>query len=295
MRMPVLLLLAVAGIAAPTRAQVACPYPPGVTSYARACAPTTDCLDSGSQAGHPAASSVSKGGAFEGFNFSSNSALGFDNGWFSSSLHTGGSETIYPFSSNGAGSNVVGDTFDCLTVSGGVGTARLHIPVAIQGDAFVSWSIGGAYQVPDSIDPASSRLTMHCAGYHYGSSSYGACGGEYDAIYDVSQPIDTTFEMVFQVNFDDPLTIQYGPRISSGVGYAASGSDGFLEGTANLVLEAQLLPAYLTDFGGNVLPTPTIVATSGFDYLHPAPEPSDAAGVAAAILALGAIRRCATS
>jgi hypothetical protein len=285
------LIGAVVGIAAPARAQVPCPYAPQVQSYSRACAPTANCLDSGSQAGHPAVSSVSKGDGFEGFNFSADSALSFDNGWFASNLHTGGSETIYQFSSNGASSNVIGDAFDCLTVSGGVGTARLHIPVAIQGDAFVSWSVGGVYVPPPNIDMARSTLHMHCSGYHYGTSSYGACSEQYDAIYNVSQTIDTTFEMVFQVNFDDPLTIQYGPRISGGVGYAANGSDGALQGTADIFLEGQLLPAYLTDFGGNVLPTPTIVATSGFDYLHPVPEPDTAAAAAAAFLALAALRR----
>jgi hypothetical protein len=60
---------------------------------------------------------------------------------------------------------------------------------------------------------------MHCASYHYGTSSYGACSQVYDAICDVTQTIDTTFEMVFQVNFGDPLTIQYGPRISATSGF----------------------------------------------------------------------------
>ena len=137
------------GVAAPARAQAACTYAPVARSCSQACA--LGCLDSGSQAGDPATSSVSKGDGVDDYNFGTNAALTVDHGWFASSLHTGGSETGTPFSSNGAGSNVIGDVFDCLTVSGGVGTARLHIPVAIQGDTFVSWSVCGAYVPPPSI------------------------------------------------------------------------------------------------------------------------------------------------
>jgi hypothetical protein len=48
-------------------------------------------------------------------------------------------------------------------------------------------------------------------------------------------------------------------------------------------------PAYVTDDFGTVIPDATISAESGFDYLHPVPEPL--ATAEAALLALGALRR----
>ena len=47
---------------------------------------------------------------------------------------------------------------------------------------------------------------------------------------------------------------------------------------------------YVTDFSGNLIPNITVSATSGFDYLHPTPEPGAVGGLVA-IGALVALRR----
>jgi hypothetical protein len=270
-----LLIAAVAGFASPALAEVACPAPLEPHSFSEAC--TVPCQNSGSQAGHPAGSSASSGFGGEGYNFSSNSALTLDNGYFSSSTHTGGSTTIAKFNNNGAQSRSEGDVGDCLTFTGGVGGARAHIPITIQGEAFATYSIAGAYVPPSTIDPAYARFTMHCA----------PCTSPYDVIYDTSQAIDITVDLAFDFIFGVPLTIQYGPRVLTQVYYTANGSDsGFLQGTAELELEGLLLPMYVTDFSGVVLPTATVTATSGFDYVHPAPEP---AAVPAELVAIAAL------
>lgn len=58
-----------------------------------------------------------------------------------------------------------------------------------------------------------------------------------------------------------------------------------------LQVQGQLLPIYVTDFGGNPLPGVSISATSGLDYLHPVPEPGAAVGAVAALAALVALHR----
>jgi hypothetical protein len=189
---------------------------------------------------------------------------------------------------NNANSFSNGDVFDCISVGGSTGPGRMHIPIRLRGDAFVSWTVTGAYVPPESLDPAGSQLTILCA------TGIPDCVDP-SFVFDVSQPIDTTVELVFQFNFGTPLYIQYGPRVSTGVGYAANGSAGFLDGTATLDVEGVLLPAYVTDLAGTVLPGATISATSGFDYLHPVPEPGAAAYALAAFATLLTLRRRVTT
>jgi hypothetical protein len=51
-------------------------------------------------------------------------------------------------------------------------------------------------------------------------------------------------------------------------------------------------PAIIEDLSGHVLDNPIIISDSGFDYAHPAPEPSALVLVAAAALGVCARRAC---
>jgi len=66
-----------------------------------------------------------------------------------------------------------------------------------------------------------------------------------------------------------------------------------MEGTAEIALHGELLPAYVTDAQGNPLPLATMQTDSGFDYLA-APEPAGggvAATVALALLGCSGLAR----
>jgi hypothetical protein len=286
---PLLLCL---GFASPAAAAPGppCPYLPESRSYTEATAGPP--VNSGSQSGHPAVSSASAGHTGTGYNMSANSGMAIDNGYFSYHGHTGGDVAIKPFGSDGAGAYSEGSVTDCLTFGGGyAGAARAHLPIALDGSAFISWSIGGAYVPPSTVDPAFARLTIACAAYAYGSMTLSSCDDP-DFVIDASGGFDETVELVFQFTFGDPITIQYSPRGTTGVGYAANGSDGFLQGTATFGITGVVQPMYVTDFGGNVLPDATVSATSGYDYFQPVPEPRGVALAAIAVLvAKRALRR----
>jgi MYXO-CTERM domain-containing protein len=283
-----LLLLAWSALATPAGAT--CPYPPEVST--RTTATVVSQISSGPQYGHPARSQASVLDAVEGINVYASGVMVIDNGGFSAFSHAGGNLTIHEFSSLGGGANSLGVITDCLTFSGTTGTARAHIPIALTGDAAISWSIGGSYMPPETLDPASARLTINCAAASYDPFTISGCD-DFDLVIDASADVDQTIELVFQFTFDVPITIQLSAIVGTGVGYAANGSPGALAGAATFDVAGTTLPMYITDIfaGGN--PEVTLSATSGYDWFHPTPEPGGTAlaGVLALALMRGKRRR----
>lgn len=260
-----------------------CPYPPEVVT--RTTATVTSQISSGPQYGHPARSQASVVDAGEGINVSASGEMWIDNGGFSAFSHTGGDVTIYEFSSRGGSAGSLGVITDCLTFSGTTGTARAHIPIVLTGGASISWSIGGSYVPPDTLDPASARLTINCAANSYDPFTISGCE-DFDLVIDASTEVDQIFELVFQFSFDVPITLQITTSVGTGVGYAANGSPGALAGSATFDIVGEMLPMYVTDIfaGGN--PDVTLSTASGYDWFHPAPEPRAAASGIATLVAL---------
>lgn len=279
-------LLPFVWIALATPAGATCPYPPEVST--RTTATVVSQVNSGPQYGHPARSRASVGDAAEGINMSANGVMAIDTGGFSAFSHTGGNLTIHEFSSLGGGASSLGVITDCLTFSGTTSTARAHIPIVLTGGASISWSIGGSYVPPESLDPASARLTINCAANSYDPFTISGCE-DFDLVIDASTDVDQTIELVFQFTFDVPITIQISAVVGTGVGYAANGSPGALAGAATFDIVGTMLPMYITDIfvGGN--PEVTLSATSGTDWFHPTPEPDGAS--LAGLVALALLRR----
>jgi hypothetical protein len=238
--------------------------------------------------GDPAVSSVSKGYASPvgGYSFQADSALTIGPQFFGSRSHLGGFSAYAP---SGADGHSIGYVYDCLTFSGYQGGARAHIPIKLSGSAFVSWSSSDSYVPANIFDPAYARIRIPCGGYAYGSSTTSACSSP-DLIFDTTQTIDTTVELVFPFSFDDPISFGFGPTVTASFTFARTGIS-LMQAMVTLQVQGQLLPIYVTDFSGNVLPNVSISATSSVDYLHPVPEPSEAASVVAALAALVALRR----
>lgn len=159
----------------------------------------------------------------------------------------------------------------------------------VRGAGRCGWSSSGVYVPANIFDPAYARLFIACAAYSYGTSTLSDCYDP-DFIFDTSQTIDTTAELVFPFNFGDPITIQFGPRVDTRFSNA-NGTGDLLQAIVDLQVQGQVLPIYVTDFLGNPLPSVSVSATSGFDYLHPVPEPDAPAGAVAAFAVLVALRR----
>jgi hypothetical protein len=274
-----------ASLATPTHAQD-CTLAPDVSSYSSTEIGPPD--DDGPFSGHPARSSLSSGFTGDGYNVSGEAGLTMDQGWFATRVRVGGDLAIRPFASNGGGASTIGNVFDCLLIDGYQGGGRLHVPIRLTGGTLVSWTIGGVYVPPAGLDPAVARTTILCAA-NAGNTLLPCDDPSF--VWDASAAIDTTVELVVPFTFGTGFALQYGPRASTAVGYAASGSEGFLSGTAWLDLEGRLEPASVRDLGGNLLPDATITTLSGFDFLHPIPETDASASAIAALAALAARRR----
>jgi hypothetical protein len=282
------LVLSIAAFAPPTAADpgASCPYPSRATSYSEAY--TLLSTNSGVQIGDPAVSSVSKGYASPGggYSFQADSALTIGTQSFRSRSHLGGFTTLIPTGADGHSNGVV---TDCLTFGGYQGQARAHIPIQLSGSAFVSWSSSDSYVPANIFDPAHARIRITCFANSFGSSTPSDCPDP-DLIFDTTETIDTTVELVFAFSFDDPITVEFAPTVTANFTFGRTGIS-LMQAMVTLQVQGQLLPIYVTDLAGNALPNVSISATSSVDYLHPVPEPGAAAGAVAALAALIALQR----
>jgi hypothetical protein len=234
-------------------------------------------------------SSVSRTYPQPNFNVGVSAGVEIDNGYWRSTTEVGGEISISGQTSSGGSATITGDVYDCLVMGGGAGTGRLHVPVHLRGVVTVNWAVGGGYVGAPGTKFAGATFLLDCApslGFQLVPCDDPSL--TFDAA-PLLQTIDENVELVFSFAFGSPIEFHYGPRLSAGLGYAANGSDGTLVGEARIDLDGSLGPAYVTDDFGTVIPDATISAESGFDYLHPVPEPL--ATAEAALLALGALRR----
>jgi hypothetical protein len=241
--------------------------------------PTTD----GPNAGHPATSTASNGLANPGFNVSVSGLLGVDGGYFDSSTHAGGDIDIHCCASDSAIVRTNGHVADCLLLAGYQGSGFLHVPVHITGSALAEWSISSEYQASPGAVFAGNQISVGCS-VHVGQQPF-ACTGDYRE-YDADQSFDDTIELVAPFTFGASTEFEWLSSANSSIGYVANGSEGTMSTTANLSVLGVLEPAYVVDGVGTPLPNATITASSGFDYLHPAPEPSAPAAASLLTLAL---------
>lgn len=265
-------------------------YPPAAHSVSYVCH-QGDCVNSGDQVGSPAVSSRSNAYVYStsslSYNFGADAALAMDFAEFDLSLYSGGSSDVYFFESNGVGSSVSGTLFDCITIDGYAGGGILHIPFHVTGQRMMSWSAGGTFVPAQPL--AGASFGINCGPVPVGVPTPLPCDDPGFA-YSDDGPIDELIDLSFPFAFGQQISLSLGPGASTGVGYSGMGEPGIMQGMAALDLHGVMLAAWVTDPAYNVLPNVTITATSGFDYLN-APEPRSAAGLAAALLVLEALRR----
>jgi hypothetical protein len=250
-------------------------------------------ITDGYNGGHPATSTASNGLANPGFNVSVSGTHTIDDGYFSSSTHAGGDLAITCCASNSALVRNKGHVTDCLVVGGVGGGGYLHIPIHLTGSALAEWSITPDYTPTPGAVFAGNQFSVG------GTVFVGSQGAFCPTIsFDINETrdIDQIVELVCPFSFGDSTKLDYRIDANSSLGYSANGSEASnLSATGNLSLLGVLQPAYVTDGFGTLLPTATISASSGFDYLHPVPEPSATAATAAMLATLAARRRFTAS
>jgi hypothetical protein len=243
----------------------------------------------GYHGGHPAMSTASSGLVQTGFNVSVSGLQSIDGGYFSSGTHAGGDLDITCCASNSAIVRNKGHVTDCLVVGGVGGTGFVHIPIHLAGSAIAEWSITPDYTPTPGAKYAGSQFGI--SGTVFVGSQGAFCTGANLQLYD-TQAIDQTVELVCPFGFGDSTTLDYRTDANSSLGYAANGSSADnMSATGDLSLLGVLEPAYVTDGFGTVLPTATITASSGFDYLHPVPETDGDLAAAEAFALVLALRR----
>ena len=246
--------------------------------------PTTD----GPNGGHPALSSASNGLANPGFDVSASGGLAVDDGYFHSDTRAGGDVYITCCAGSSAIVRNDGHVSDCLVMGGYAdGGGFLHVPVHVTGSSLAEWSISSEYQASPGAKFAGNQVGVGCR-IHVGQQLMSCTGGNLE--FDVDQSVDARVELVFAFTFGAPTQLEILPTADSSIGYAANGSTGTMLTTANLSVLGVLEPAYAVDGVGTPLPNTTITAASGFDYLHPVPEPGGLAASCAAAAALAARR-----
>lgn len=265
-------------------------YPPAAHSVSYVCH-QSDCVNSGDQVGSPAESSRSNSYLYStssySYNFGADAALAMDFAEFDLSLYSGGSSDVYFYENNSVGSSVTGTLFDCITIDGYTGGGILHIPFHVTGQRAMSWSAGGTFVPAQPLAGASFGIT--CGPVPVGVPTPLPCDDP-GFSYSDDGVIDEMMEVSFPFAFGQQISLSLGAGASTGVGYTGMGQPGVMQGMAAIDLHGVMHDAWVTDPAYNVLPGVTITATSGFDYLN-APEPGAAAGVTAALFALGALRR----
>jgi hypothetical protein len=250
-----------------------------------------DVRSSGDVFGRPAVSSQSFTFISEGkYNFGTEAALAVDADAFDASASVGGSVTIDPIYAGGGGGTASGVWRDCVTISGHAGAGQLRIPIDLDGARTISWSIGGAYQVPGGSLPIGvARGYVSCTAFTVGAVVPDTCP-DFAFEWTDSAAIDETVTLIAPFTFGAPFDFRIEPTVSVGLGYSTpTGQTGVLAGNVGIDLTGTLLAATVTDTLGTPLAGVTIDAESGFDYLT-APEPGATLAALLALASLAAVR-----
>lgn len=280
-------LLAAVLAAAGARAQTCSPY---VRSWSQVCGGGLCVEGSIPLFGHPAVTSRSAGFFVpDGYNLGATAAMAIDNGGFDARAY-GGGYTEITLTSNGLGGKTSGIISDCGTVSGGSGSGYVHLPIHVTGSTSMGWTIVGTYQVTAGNEPAGSSFDLLCGVAPLGSSTSIPCDASHFA-WLVGESIDEELELVFAFTFGQPFSFLIQPALNAGIGYAANGGEGLLQGFAQLSLVGSLGPVSFTDLSGTPLPGASMTSASGYDYGNPVPEPAAAACAASALGALAGLAR----
>jgi hypothetical protein len=242
----------------------------------------------GPHGGDPAHSSASYQAVAPGLNVGTTGAVTIGFGGFVADAYAAGTMAIRASASNNGLARIRGDVADCLLVGGYAGAGVLHIPVHVTGGVIATWSTTPEYEPTPGAEFAGGVFGLSClAGIGVQAIS---CTGD-SFVWSDSAAVDDTLEFVLPIPFGTSVSLFTRTSLTASMGYSANGSEGELGATADASLVGALEPAYVVDDLGAPLPNATIAASSGFDYLHPTPEPAASLLEAAALAALVPLRR----
>ena len=107
-----------------------------------------------------------------------------------------------------------------------------------------------------------------------------------------STTIDQDIVAEVPFHYGEPLYLSMTAQLSAFAGNTLGVGAQVGHATGDFLHTATMKPAIIEDLSGHVLDNPIIISDSGFDYAHPAPEPSALVLVAAAALGVCARRAC---
>jgi hypothetical protein len=205
-------------------------------------------------------------------------------GTFEHFAYSEGSTTQPSTSTSGQAS---GQLVDILTVTGGTGGGRFHLPVRVRGDVVATGSVPVGY----SGTPAGVTYKIVCKNVIESGSPFlpVPCTVSEELRWTASAAVDRVIELEWTFfHFGAQMTIDLQPILSAVTGSTGALQAGTVTGTAGALLSVHLGPAYATDFSDDPIPGVTVTSASGYDYTS-APEPDAAHLGAVAIAALAAL------
>lgn len=261
---------------------------PFVRSSTRACV-IGNCNDVYTDYLDPTRPAVSQSGnsyGIVGTSISAGSRLAIDNGYFFGVASSGGYSQIHAISTYYASARALGELHECLTVSGGAGAGRLHLPLHLTGAIQAGWAITGSYQLPPNVEPQTVDVHVLCGQV----GALGDCNDPYFRFHE-SHVLDEQLELTVEFAFDQKFYLVIESRVQLSYGVPANGETGALTGMVEGKVLGRYGAAYVTDTSGTPIPGAVITSGSGYDYTQPVPEPDAPAAGAAAGLALALLRR----
>jgi hypothetical protein len=200
----------------------------------------------------PAMSQRSNSYAATGISLAADSRLSIDNGYWSGRVYSGGYSAIFPTVTYGAGARAWGELHECLTVSGGSGVGRLHLPLHLTGGILVSWTIAGAYQLPPNAHPQIVDVRIICAQ----AGALSDCNDPFYRFFE-SHVLDEQLELILDFAFDQTFYLAVESNLALSYGVPANGEDmGQLSGMVEGEVLGRYGAAYVTDTQGSPMPAP---------------------------------------
>jgi hypothetical protein len=225
-----------------------------------------------------------------------------DFGFFSAHAAASGQMDIAPNFSKGVTGNAAWSTLDRLTITApGVAGTRgsLNMPIHVTGAVDVGWSASSNATLAGP--GAGASFSLSCVANNIGGTIPRRCGGEGGETYTGPTTVDRIVTISVPFDFGVEFEYQLSGAISSGVGYAANGGSGFLQGHADTDFSHTgiFLPGTIVDSNGIVISAPSIISESHYDYLAgfaaipdtPVPEPATLALTLGSVAALVTVRR----